>query len=420
MIPGGTATVLYPPVGSSSFDWDTAAAQGTSMIFTMTDAQGRSGGSSDVRLVAASDDSTCLNSNSPATTTNPPSVSATKKSTTSTPTASKTDSATPSASAPPSQGFTIAAIAGTVIGSLLFLAVAITLGLFFLRRKRENELGHPPSGGLPPGGHGRRFGSGALELNNTSPYGAYPSYDQSGAYAPPHAGSTNTFAASNPFLDNPSQANLPYGSQYDVSSAYGGSRYEPSEAGTYQPQEHQRFGNLHPSPPSLYPPSNYASNPSTPADPFNASSAPMLPEMHHSPPQSYPPPQLPSLNSVSGDPFRPHSTAASSSGDMLPYLQSSGSTTAESTTMSSAQRKAAMAGVNAYKPSRFILHTDVEDDLPPVDEDEIIELPPQYSERRGPPLRPVDAPNSPPLTNVGQRPSTSKNPSTSDPFGRDP
>jgi hypothetical protein len=52
--------------------------------------------------------------------------------------------------------------------------------------------------------------------------------------------------------------------------------------------------------------------------------------------------------------------------------------------MSTAQRKAAMAGVSAYKPSRFIVHTDVEDELPPPNQDGVVELPPQYSERRGP------------------------------------
>ncbi|KAG1749924.1 uncharacterized protein EDB91DRAFT_1110442 [Suillus paluster] len=47
---------------------------------------------------------------------------------------------------------------------------------------------------------------------------------------------------------------------------------------------------------------------------------------------------------------------------------------AGSSSMSSAgRRKAAMAGQTAYKPTRFILHTDVED---------VVELPPQYSEHR--------------------------------------
>lgn len=61
-----------------------------------------------------------------------------------------------------------------------------------------------------------------------------------------------------------------------------------------------------------------------------------------------------------------------------PFMESQATTA----TMSSAQRKAAMAGVSAYTPSRFILHTDVEDVLPPPNDDGVVELPPQYSERR--------------------------------------
>lgn len=49
--------------------------------------------------------------------------------------------------------------------------------------------------------------------------------------------------------------------------------------------------------------------------------------------------------------------------------------------ISAAQRKANMAGVSSYKPSRFILHTDIEDTVPPETE-EVVELPPQYTERR--------------------------------------
>jgi len=45
------------------------------------------------------------------------------------------------------------------------------------------------------------------------------------------------------------------------------------------------------------------------------------------------------------------------------------------------RQKAAMAGVSAYRPSRFILHTDVEEALP-NDEMDIVELPPQYTDRR--------------------------------------
>ncbi|KAG7450590.1 uncharacterized protein BT62DRAFT_524146 [Guyanagaster necrorhizus] len=56
-----------------------------------------------------------------------------------------------------------------------------------------------------------------------------------------------------------------------------------------------------------------------------------------------------------------------------------------SQTMSSAQRKAATAGAASYTPSRFILHTDADDvPLPPPNEDGVVELPPQYSERTAP------------------------------------
>ena len=51
-------------------------------------------------------------------------------------------------------------------------------------------------------------------------------------------------------------------------------------------------------------------------------------------------------------------------------------------TSSAARRKAAQAGVPTYQaPARFILHTDIEDLPPPPQEEEVIELPPQYSER---------------------------------------
>jgi len=45
------------------------------------------------------------------------------------------------------------------------------------------------------------------------------------------------------------------------------------------------------------------------------------------------------------------------------------------------QRKAAMAGVANYKPSRYVVHTDIEDSLPEEEQDEVIELPPQYRPR---------------------------------------
>jgi hypothetical protein len=51
------------------------------------------------------------------------------------------------------------------------------------------------------------------------------------------------------------------------------------------------------------------------------------------------------------------------------------------TEMSKAQR----AGMRDYnKPQRLILHTDAEDAVPGDQDDEVVELPPQYNERRAP------------------------------------
>ena len=50
---------------------------------------------------------------------------------------------------------------------------------------------------------------------------------------------------------------------------------------------------------------------------------------------------------------------------------------------SSGRRKAAMAGMSSYQPTRFIVHTDAEDNVPEVEPD-VVELPPQYSVRQTP------------------------------------
>lgn len=48
------------------------------------------------------------------------------------------------------------------------------------------------------------------------------------------------------------------------------------------------------------------------------------------------------------------------------------------------RQKAAMAGMSPYKPTRFIVHTDVEEVEPAVEE--VFEVPPQYTDRRPPPV----------------------------------
>ena len=325
-------------------------------MFLMTDSQGRQGGSSDVRIVAISDDSSCLTGQSPSSTQSPPGASQTAPSTT----ASSPPTSSSSSSTPSSHGISIAAIAGTVIGALLFLAVVITLGLFFLRKKRDAAGGNAPNSFKT---HSGRRGSGidltydpsqgpagqpyGIPQNNSAPTSDYPYSPNSGAPF-----------SDNPFYDSPPESQYQPSSRYvppsqfDAASQYSSSRYQFSD--TTAPHEYNPYQQY----PGAYQP--------------NA--------------QLYPPnPNYQPVNPHHVDPF--HSTPALALANAQPerFSMQSSQPSAPSEVQSSAQqRKAAMAGVSTYTPSRFIVHTDVEDALPPPNEAGIVELPPQYSERRGP------------------------------------
>ena len=259
----------------------------------MTDAQGGQGGSSDIRVVGVSDDSSCLDKSSPSSTLAPPS-----------PTSIPSNSSPASGpSAPPTapHGISIAAIAGTVIASLFFLAVIVTLGLFFLRKKLPQSSSNVRR--LP------RTLESEIDLSIDSrqppvvtPYNVPQSYDR------PYSSNPVPSFNGNPFQDPPSQPVT----HYQLPSQY------------FRPDTLQ-------SPSQLYPPvSGYSLQ-----NPVTDSLAPSLPRTEFDP---------------------------------IP-LQSTPST----------QRK---AGVKAYQPSRFIVHRDADDDLPRPNDDGVVEVPPQYSERR--------------------------------------
>ena len=268
------------------------------MIFSMTDAQGGQGGSSDIRVVGVSDDSSCLDNSSPSSTLAAPSP---------TPPSSSPGSGPSPPPTAPSHGISTAAIAGTVIASLLFLAVIITLGLFFLRKKLSQ-----------PSGNVRRL-PGTLESEIdlsfdsrqapvVTPYNMPQSYDR------PYSSNADPSLNADPFQD-PQATSQPV-TRYQMPSQY-------NRPGTFRsPSQHYPLVSGH-----------------TPQNPVTDPSTPSLPRT---------------------DP--PQSTLAPSP--------------------STSQRKAAMAGVNAHQPSKFILHTDADDDLPQPSDDGVIELPPQYSERR--------------------------------------
>jgi len=62
-----------------------------------------------------------------------------------------------------------------------------------------------------------------------------------------------------------------------------------------------------------------------------------------------------------------------------PFMERGGSDS-----LSAGRRKSGMSGFSGYKPSRYVIHTDAEDDDLPPNADGVIELPPQYSASRGP------------------------------------
>jgi len=335
VIPGGTAFNLNPPVGSTDFTWVANVARGTSLIFFMTDSQGRQGGSSDNLLVTSSDDNSCINNQSPSSTINPSQTSSTSSSSSSSTTTSVG-----------SGGTSMGAIAGTVIGGLLFVAMLVTLGLFFLKKRRN--------------GSGNAFirQSRAVDSDIDLTYDpsqapAVTPFNMSSASYPYSPNTGQRFDASNPFLDNQFSRHQPSLSSYQSPAVQ-------SSVGTYDsvPVQHGPHAQGYP------PHTNYHS---PPPDPFGSAGI-----------------QAPGIVHDSRNP-----TEQSSS-------QSSSRLSTALSANTAARNKAAMAGQTAYKPSRFIVHTDAEDELPPPNDEGVVELPPQYTERHGAQTQSRQNPEYPP------------------------
>lgn len=319
IIPGGNALTMSPPPGESSYTWSVNAARGTSMIFFMTDSHGRQGGSSDLRSVGASDDNTCLDSSSLSTTTNAPSPTQTN-----TVAGPSSSGASPS---PTSTPISAEGIAGAIIGSVLFLGIVITLGLFMLKRMYGTKPKTQPLSrvDLTDGESGRQI------YPNGAPSYGYPSLH------PPKSRFDSSSYASNMSASD-------YGGGKYPASDYGGSKYPASEVS---------FADTMPqfSPPVLYPPQPLRSY--TPQSQQHVSvTAPVSP-------------------SSQGDTELPYANP----GPPSPQQSSAPDSWHVPTTKQKPALKAQLA-------SRYILHTDADDVAP--NEDGMIELPPQYSERQGP------------------------------------
>ncbi|KAH7340431.1 hypothetical protein B0J17DRAFT_651324 [Rhizoctonia solani] len=128
LIPLGKTFVLNAPLGDS-FSWTTNIASGTNIVFIVVDAQGRQGGSSDLYTVGASDDTSCITSDSPGSTAQVGTLTGS-----STATATSTPTSTPA-----NQNGNAAVIGSSIAGGAVFLVAIASLVWFFLLRKRKRS-----------------------------------------------------------------------------------------------------------------------------------------------------------------------------------------------------------------------------------------------------------------------------------------
>ncbi|OAX35607.1 hypothetical protein K503DRAFT_828531 [Rhizopogon vinicolor AM-OR11-026] len=138
LIPGGTSVILYP-VTTSNYTWVADVKEGTSLLFFMTDSQGRDGGVDNLKTVADSTDASCLNAISPSSTSSAPSQTSSQSN------SSGTSSSTSAGSSGPNVGI----IAGAAVGGGVLLVLSITLVIYYRQKASRGHLQHTSAGNLP-------------------------------------------------------------------------------------------------------------------------------------------------------------------------------------------------------------------------------------------------------------------------------
>lgn len=159
LIPGGESLILHPPTGPS-YTWIADVSAGTTLVFVMTDSQGRQGGSSDLETVTLSNNATCLSSNSPSSTASVPSST----------TASTSTGVSPTSTQSTSSSSNTATIVSAAIGCVVALAALVSLGMFLLRKRRASRSLYVMSSSKR---HSRRLPSADLDHGGNQ-YGHVP------------------------------------------------------------------------------------------------------------------------------------------------------------------------------------------------------------------------------------------------------
>ncbi|KAH8120266.1 hypothetical protein DFH11DRAFT_1559227 [Phellopilus nigrolimitatus] len=321
LIPLGQTFQLHSPSsGPTSFEWEANVAADTSIAFIMIDSEGRQGGSSDLRTVSPSDNSSCINASSPHSTVDTP--------------ATQTDTPHTTETVQVKTGPRSGQIAGAAIGGVALLALVLIFVFFCIyRRCRKDpplDTQHPQAVFIGSRGTSRvsRVRSSLVPSRGRR---AHPSVD----LLPPSARtplSSTSHRYSLPLQDDymPSPFILPS----DASAADGHSLQHPSDV--YPRDAHSLSLGTHA---IGYSPSRSRSNNDGPLSPVSALS-----------------------NSHSQGHVRMPSSPYSVSSAVL-------------------SPKASLARSSRTTP-RFVLHTDAEDASVANNNGEVVELPPQYTERR--------------------------------------
>lgn len=358
----GQAFELQVPSGADFFDWVASVSAGTSIAFLMVDGKGRSGGSSDLRTVDQSNDSSCLNASSPHSTAD----------TSSTPTSTAAPSATQTIEVKTNTN--TGAIVGAVLGGLACLGLILLGALLYLRRRRRRSIAfdddkfqaHPtlignrgtsrmsrafrPRGGRAPP---------SFDLLHSSSRLSNPLPPQAPASLSSVPATVEEDALPNPYiLPSTNSASVGHSTQqHSTSLSNAHSPYSLFFSGPGSPgYSTQQY------PPSVYNSQIYQS----PA--YDGQVLPLSPSRSRSESEA---PRSPTSVLTS-----PYSTANN-------HGHSYGHTRRPSMLQSDvSERSGKISNVGqGHTTSRFILHTDLDDPDPDAD-DGVVELPPRYNDRR--------------------------------------
>ncbi|OAX32054.1 hypothetical protein K503DRAFT_805557 [Rhizopogon vinicolor AM-OR11-026] len=358
LIPGGEYMVFN--VTGPIYTWIADVVEGTNIAWIMIDSLGNQGGVSPLTTVLSSSNTSCLNDNSPSSTTSAPS----QMSGQSTP---QTTSQAPSQTQSPSKPTNVGVIAGATVGGVALLIIAgICCRRKASRQSRRKDDDHDVKQNFPS----------QYQTDHTS----LPLPMQHGSQ------SLANVSASDPFIQHfrqPSSTDS-YAGELSISSssrlmgAMGGGQNASPNTFAHQTLPVGLSPPIHPGSYShqtnISPASgNFAFN-----DP-NAPFSQYAPMTGQTTPQSY---TFPSHYSSASN------YTVSDTPSPLPTLASRMSSNIDGGSSSSGGRMAAAAG-----QPQVIMHTDIEDVRAPSSTQDVIELPPQYTDRQLPDSQPASTPN---------------------------